>query len=99
VHGDIRRINLPAMGHKDVHGMTTDIKNDRAEEALRGNLAVPISPSRYRASRRLSRHAFVQKPGSGGGDAHDPSKILSLEELRTPRIFTEIVDRRAASSS
>ena len=27
VHGDIRRINLPAMEHKDVHGMIYDIMN------------------------------------------------------------------------
>ena len=26
VHGDIKRINLPAMDHKDVHGMLYDIQ-------------------------------------------------------------------------
>jgi len=25
VHGDVRRINLPAMEHKDVHGMVYDM--------------------------------------------------------------------------
>ena len=28
VHGDIRRINLPALEHKDVHAMVYDIMND-----------------------------------------------------------------------
>ena len=28
VHGEIRKINLPAMGHKDVHEMVYDIMND-----------------------------------------------------------------------
>ncbi len=28
VHGDVRRINLPAMEHKDVHAMVYDIMND-----------------------------------------------------------------------
>jgi twitching motility protein PilT len=28
VHGDVRRINLPALEHKDVHGMIYDIMND-----------------------------------------------------------------------
>jgi twitching motility protein PilT len=28
VHGDVRRINLPAMEHKDVHSMVYDIMND-----------------------------------------------------------------------
>ena len=28
VHGEIRRINLPEMGHKEVHAMVYDIMND-----------------------------------------------------------------------
>ena len=28
VHGDVRRINVPALEHKDVHGMVYDIMND-----------------------------------------------------------------------
>src|SRR5512137_2102274 len=28
VHGDMRRINLPAMEHKEVHAMVYDIMND-----------------------------------------------------------------------
>ena len=28
VHGDVRRINLPPLEHKDVHGMIYDIMND-----------------------------------------------------------------------
>src|SRR3970282_1305163 len=29
VDGDVRRINLPAMDHKDVHDMVYDIMNDK----------------------------------------------------------------------
>jgi twitching motility protein PilT len=29
VHGDVRRINLPPMEHKDVHGMVYYIMNDQ----------------------------------------------------------------------
>ena len=28
VYGDVRRINLPPLEHKDVHGMIYDIMND-----------------------------------------------------------------------
>ena len=28
VHGDVRRINVAALEHKDVHGMVYDIMND-----------------------------------------------------------------------
>ena len=33
VHGDVRRINLPPLEHKDVHGMIYDIMNDGQRKA------------------------------------------------------------------
>jgi len=91
VHGDIRRINLPAMEHKDVHGMIYDIMNDGKGNTTR-RISSAISPSRYPASR-----AFASTPSCRTRAAAVmrtiPSKILSLEELRTPKIFAEIVDQ------
>jgi len=37
VHGDVRRINLPPMEHKDVHGMIYDIMNDSQRKAYEEN--------------------------------------------------------------
>ena len=33
VHGDVRRINLPPLEHRDVHGMIYDIMNDGQRKA------------------------------------------------------------------
>ncbi len=35
VHGDMRRINLPAMEHKEVHAMVYDIMNDGSANSTR----------------------------------------------------------------
>jgi twitching motility protein PilT len=89
VHGDIRRINLPAMEHKDVHAMTYDIMNDgqrkHYEETLECDFSFAIpSLARFRVN------AFVQQRGAGAVFRTIPSKVLSLEELNTPKIFAEI---------
>ena len=43
VHGDVRRINLPAMEHKDVHSMVYDIMNDGQRKLYEENLECDFS--------------------------------------------------------
>jgi hypothetical protein len=43
VDGDVRRINLPPMEHKDVHGMIYDIMNDSQRKAYEENLECDFS--------------------------------------------------------
>jgi twitching motility protein PilT len=43
VHGEIRRINLPVMGHKDVHDMVYDIMNDGQRKFYEENLGCDFS--------------------------------------------------------
>ncbi len=58
VHGDVRRINLPAMEHKDVHAMVYDIMNDgqrkHYEETLECDFSFEI-PNLARFSRQCLR--------------------------------------------
>ena len=89
VHGDVRRINLPAMEHKDVHGMVYDIMNDGQrkvyEETLECDFSFEIpNLARFRVN------AFNQHRGAGAVFRTIPSKVLSLEELNCPKIFKEI---------
>jgi len=92
VHGDIRRINLPAMEHKDVHGMIYDIMNDGQRKHYEENLECDFSFA-IPGLARFRVNAFVQNRGAAAVMRTIPSKILSLEELRTPKIFAEIVDQ------
>ena len=92
VHGDVRRINLPPLEHKDVHGMIYDIMNDgqrkQYEEMLECDFSFAIPGlARFRVN------AFNQERGAAAVLRTIPSKILSLEDLNAPRIFGELAMR------
>jgi twitching motility protein PilT len=92
VHGDVRRINLPAMEHKDVHGMVYDIMNDGQRKFYEENLECDFSFAIPNLA-RFRVNAFVQQRGASAVMRTIPSKILSLEELKAPKIFKEISDQ------
>jgi twitching motility protein PilT len=92
VHGDVRRINLPPLEHKDVHGMIYDIMNDgqrkQYEEMLECDFSFAIPGlARFRVN------AFNQERGASAVMRTIPSKILSLEDLNAPKIFAELAMR------
>lgn len=89
VHGDVRRINLPPLEHKDVHAMIYDIMNDgqrkQYEEVLECDFSFAIPGlARFRVN------AFNQERGASAVLRTIPSKILSLEELNAPKIFADL---------
>jgi twitching motility protein PilT len=89
VDGDVRRINVPALEHKEVHGMVYDIMNDKQrkdfEEFLETDFSFEIPGlARFRVN------AFNHNRGAGAVFRTIPSKILSLEDLNCPRIFEPI---------
>jgi len=92
VHGDIRRINLPAMEHKDVHGMVYDIMNDGQRKFYEENLECDFSFAIPNLA-RFRVNAFVQQRGAAAVMRTIPSKILSLEDLKCPAIFKDIADQ------
>ncbi len=89
VHGDVRRINLPPMEHKDVHGMIYDIMNDGQRKFYEENLECDFSFA-IPGLARFRVNAFVQNRGAGAVMRTIPSKVLTLEELNAPKIFTDI---------
>ncbi|HET6725291.1 MAG TPA: type IV pilus twitching motility protein PilT [Gammaproteobacteria bacterium] len=89
VDGDIRRINMPALEHKDVYDMVYDIMNDKQrkdyEEYLECDFSFEIpNVARFRVN------AFNQSRGAGAVFRTIPSTVLSLEELKAPSIFQDI---------
>ncbi|HWQ39038.1 MAG TPA: type IV pilus twitching motility protein PilT [Burkholderiales bacterium] len=89
VHGDVRRINLPPMEHKDVHAMVYDIMNDGQRKFYEENLECDFSFAIPNLA-RFRVNAFVQHRGAGAVLRTIPSKVLTLEELKAPAIFKEI---------
>ena len=91
VHGDVRRINLPSMEHKDVHGMVYDIMNDGQRKFYEENLECDFSFAIPNLA-RFRVNAFVQQRGAAAVFRTIPSKVLSLEDLKCPGIFKDIAD-------
>ncbi|HEU4621816.1 MAG TPA: type IV pilus twitching motility protein PilT [Burkholderiaceae bacterium] len=89
VHGDVRRINLPPMEHKDVHGMIYDIMNDSQRKAYEEHLECDFSFA-IPGLARFRVNAFVQNRGASAVLRTIPTKILSLEDLNAPKVFAEI---------
>ncbi len=92
VHGDVRRINLPALEHKDVHAMVYDIMNDGQRKFYEENLECDFSFSIPNLA-RFRVNAFVQHRGAGAVFRTIPSKVLSLEDLKAPKVFIDIANQ------
>lgn len=89
VDGDVRRINLPPMEHKEVHRLVYDIMNDKQrkdfEEFLETDFSFEVpGVARFRVN------AFNQNRGAGAVFRTIPSKVLSMEDLGMGKVFQNI---------
>lgn len=89
VNGDVRRINLPAMEHKDVHGMIYEVMNDALRKTYEEHLEVDFS-FEIPGLARFRVNAFNQDRGAAAVLRTIPSKILTLEDLNAPKIFADL---------
>jgi twitching motility protein PilT len=91
VHGDIRRINVPALSNQEVRAMVYDIMSDAQRKGYEEHLEVDFS-FELRDVARFRVNAFNQERGAGAVFRTIPSVVLTLEELEAPKIFKEISD-------
>ena len=89
VHGDVRRINVEALDHKQVHAMVYDIMNDNQRKHYEDTLECDFS-FEIQGLARFRVNAFNQNRGAGAVFRTIPSKILTLEQLNTPKVFAEL---------
>ncbi|MEE9580191.1 MAG: type IV pilus twitching motility protein PilT [Nitrosomonadaceae bacterium] len=92
VHGEIRRINLPAMEHKDVHEMVYDIMNDGQRKSYEEDLECDFSFEVPNLA-RFRVNAFNTQRGAASVLRTIPSNVLTLEDLKAPKIFAEIAQQ------
>ena len=91
VDGDVRRINLPPMSHKEVHALIYDIMNDKQrkdyEEFWETDFSFEVpGVARFRVN------AFNHNRGSGAVFRTIPSKVLTMEDLGMGQVFKDISD-------
>ncbi|MFL1466529.1 type IV pilus twitching motility protein PilT [Marinobacter sp. DUT-3] len=89
VDGDVRRINLPPMEHKEVHGLIYDIMNDKQrkdyEEFYETDFSFEVpGVARFRVN------AFNQNRGAGAVFRTIPSKVLTMEDLGMGQVFKDV---------
>ena len=89
VDGDVRRINVPPLEHRQVHSLVYDIMNDHQRKELEENLEVDFSFEVPNLA-RFRVNAFHQNRGVAAVFRTIPSLVLSLDELGAPEIFRQI---------
>src|SRR5258708_2718307 len=90
--GGARASIVPPMEHKDVHGMIYDIMNDGQRKFYEENLECDFSFAVPNLA-RFRVNAFVQNRGAAAVMRTIPSKIMSLEDLKCPKIFADLADQ------
>ena len=91
VDGDIRKINIPSMDHKEVHGLIYEIMTDKQrkdyEQFMETDFSFEVSGlARFRVN------AFNQNRGAAAVFRTIPSKVLSMEQLGLGQVFRDVSD-------
>ncbi len=89
VDGDMRRINMPEMDHKEVHSMVYDIMNDNQRRDYEEKWETDFS-FELPGVARFRVNAFNQNRGAAAVFRTIPSDILTLEALNAPSIFKKL---------
>ncbi|MBL1376930.1 type IV pilus twitching motility protein PilT [Zobellella iuensis] len=91
VDGEVRKINLPVLEHREVHRLVYDIMNDRQRKELEENFEVDFS-FELPGLARFRVNAYHQSRGAAAAFRVIPSEVWSLEQLGAPEIFRRIAE-------
>nr|AFJ80779.1 twitching motility protein [Dichelobacter nodosus] len=91
IDGDVRRLNLPPLQNQQmrdmIFGIMTDAQMKSFEEKWEADFSTEI-----RGVSRFRVNVFQQNRGMGIVFRTIPSKVLSLEDLKAPAKFVDIID-------
>ena len=86
VDGEMRKLNVPALDHKQVHALVYEIMNDKQRKEYEENLEVDFS-FEVKDLSRFRVNAFLQNRGAAAVLRTIPSNVLTLDELGAPSDF------------
>jgi len=89
VDGDVKRINMPPLAHKEVHSMVYDIMNDKQRKSYEEFFETDFSFEIPKLA-RFRVNAFNHNRGAGAVFRNIPSVVLSLEDLNAPKVFKDL---------
>ncbi|WP_415899879.1 type IV pilus twitching motility protein PilT [Neptuniibacter sp. QD48_11] len=92
VDGDVRRIKLPSLDHKQVHTLIYDIMNDKQRKEYEDVLETDFS-FEVPGLARFRVNAFNQNRGAGAVFRTIPSKVLTLDDLDMGKVFKDLSEK------
>ncbi|MDO9319474.1 MAG: type IV pilus twitching motility protein PilT [Gammaproteobacteria bacterium] len=91
VDGDMRKINIPSMDHKEVHGLIYEIMTDKQRKDYEQFMETDFS-FEVPGLARFRVNAFNQNRGAAAVFRTIPSKVLSMEQLGMGQVFRDMSD-------
>jgi len=92
VDGDVRKINLPQLSHREVHTLIYDIMNDKNRKVYEERLETDFSFDVPNVA-RFRVNAFNQNNGAAAVFRTIPSQVLTMEQLGHPEVFKRISEK------
>jgi twitching motility protein PilT len=92
IDGDVRKIDMPTLEHKQVFDLIYDVMSDKQRKEYESKLEIDFSfeipdVSRFRVN------AFNQNRGSAAVFRTIPSDVLTLEQIKAPELFRELIEK------
>jgi twitching motility protein PilT len=91
VDGDMRKINVPPMDHKEVHALIYEIMTDKQRKDYEQFMETDFS-FEVPGLARFRVNAFNQNRGAAAVFRTIPSKVLSMEQLGMGAVFKQVSD-------
>ena len=91
VDGDIRRVNMPAMEHKEVYSLIYEIMNDKQRKDYEKIWETDFS-FEIPGVARFRVNAYNQNRGAGAVFRTIPSKVLTMNDLGMGQVFKDIAN-------
>jgi twitching motility protein PilT len=92
VHGDLKRLDHPALTKEEVHALVYDIMNDLQRKVFEETRECDFSFEMGNVA-RFRVNVFMQRKGEGAVFRTIPTKIQTIEELGMPPILKQLCDK------
>lgn len=92
VHGEVKKINIESLNKEQVTNMIYDIMNEQQIKQFDENMECDFS-FEVKGLARFRVNAYNQNRGTAAVLRTIPSKVLTLEELKTPPIFAQLMSK------
>ena len=92
IHGELKKLEHPALSKDDVHNMVFDMMNDTQRKVFQETHECDFSFEMGEIA-RFRVNVYMQRRGEAAVFRTIPTKILALEQLGMPPILRELCDK------